>query len=266
MLKTRASQVGIPTVLMFFSLLLLVAGVGTASASTFTFNFNTGIPTGEWSGHTNLESVQGYAGLGSGSNVFNGYFLRNETGGAGVPQTPTILTLTGLPAHNSVSLGFLLAVIDSWDGGNPHEYSDGPDYFNVRVVDGNNIWTFSQSFSNFTNVPQSYIPPTGVQLERATRNLGFDPEYYDSAYDMGLDPLFQNIPHTANILQVEWFASGDGWQGYNVNFGRHDESWAIDNVRVDLNPVPLPSTVLLLGSGLAGLAVWRKRRSIVGKG
>ena len=90
---------------MFLSLLLLVAGMGTASASTITFitlDFNHGMPTQMTGG--NLESVQGYAGLGSGSNVFSGNFLRNDSGGYGdtptspvVPQTHTVLTLTGLP-------------------------------------------------------------------------------------------------------------------------------------------------------------------------
>ena len=82
---------------------------------------------------------------------------------------------------------------------------------------------------------------------------------------MGLDPVFQNIPHTANTLTVEWFASGAGWQGDNLTFGgTQDESWAIDNVRVDLNgvtvPAPLPPTASLLGSGLLGLGLLGFRR------
>ena len=73
---------------------------------------------------------------------------------------------------------------------------------------------------------------------------GFNATWDDSAYDLGLDPVFQNIPHTGATLTVEWFASGAGWQGDNARFGEtQDESWAIDNVRVDLNGVhaPLPS-------------------------
>ena len=249
-------------------LVLLVAGVGTASATTYSFDFDTGI-SAQWSGITNLESVQGYAGLGTGSNVFTGNFLRNESGGYGSTPTspsspdPTVLTLTGLPAHTRVSLGFLLAVIDSWDGNSSakiENYPVGPDYFNVRVVDGNNIWTFSQTFTNFTNVSQSY---SGPMLGGGPSDRGFNATWLDSAYDMGLDPVFQNIPHTGATLTVEWFASGAGWQGENVRFGgTQDESWAIDNVRVTLNDVhaPLPPTVFLLGSGLLGLGCLGLRR------
>jgi hypothetical protein len=48
-----------------------------------------------------------------------------------------------------------------------------------------------------------------------------------------------------------------------TQFGGQSETF---NLNGTLYATPLPSTVLLLGSGLAGLAFWRKRRSIVGKG
>ena len=253
---------------MFLGLLWLVAGMGTASASTFSFDFDTGIST-QWSGITNLESVQGYAGLGSGSNVFSENFLRNETGGYAMsppyqsnPGTPTVLTLTGLPAHTSVSLGFLLAVIDSWDGNSNDKisgYPVGPDYFNV-TADGNLI--FHETFSNFPGGSQTY---QGAMLGSGLSARGFNSTWLDSAYDLGLDAAFQNIPHTGSTLTVEWFASGAGWQGDNLRFGgTQDESWAIDNVRVDLNgvPAPLPPSASLLGSGLLGLGLlgFRKMR------
>ncbi|MCX5893147.1 MAG: hypothetical protein NTW80_09285 [Deltaproteobacteria bacterium] len=249
---------------MFLSLLLLVAGVGTTSATIyFSDDFSGTTTSSAWSGSANsLESVQSYNGLGSGSNVFRGNFLRNESGGYNstatysvVPQTPTVLTLTGLSEHTSVRLGFLLAIIGSWDGSSTGEisgYTVGPDYFNVKV-DGRSI--FSQTFTNFSDGSQSY---SGAKLGGLSAR-GFNPNWLDSAYDMSLD-----IIHTDSDLTVEWFASGDGWQGKNAFFGTtHDESWAIDNVSIDLinsSPVPLPPTLLLLCSGLLGLAGWRRLR------
>lgn len=265
--------------LIFLSGLWLVAGVGTtsASASYYSYDFTSGTLTSEWSDITTVsnirvEGVGLYDGLGSTGNQFSGNFLRNESGGYGatpadpvIPQTPTTLTLTGLPAHNSVSLGFLLAVIDSWDGNSTEKISDypvGPDYFNVKV-NGNLI--FSATFYNISDGSQSY---SGAMLGGARSQRGFNSSWLDSAYDMGLDSVFQNISHTGDTLTVEWFADGPGWQGENARWSyTHDESWAIDNVRVDLfldgNPVPLPPTALLLGSGLLGLGVlgFRKKRT-----
>ena len=77
---------------------------------------------------------------------------------------------------------------------------------------------FSQTFSSSGPGPsQSYNPPAGVYLGDGV---------YDPAYDMGLDPIFQNLPHTSSTLTIQWFASGNGWQGGD------DEYWAIDNVAV----------------------------------
>src|SRR5262249_49353682 len=69
--------------------------------------------------------------------------------------------------------------------------------------------------------------PAGVELARRV-DLGFTKNSfsYDSAYNVGLDSAFSNIPHTSSSLTVEWFASGAGWQGGS------DESWAIDNLEV----------------------------------
>ncbi len=63
------------------------------------------------------EHVAGYSGLGEAGKQFDGQFWRNATGIAGNDeQTPTVLTLNNLPEHSSLSIEFLLAVIDSWDG------------------------------------------------------------------------------------------------------------------------------------------------------
>lgn len=132
----------------------------------------------------------------------------------------------------------MLAIIDSWDGNGCNIVSPGfpgPDTFNVSV-DGSPV--FSEVFENSSCGTQTYVPPAGVELARRL-SLGFSFSspcpgtfYCDSAYNMGLDPVFQNIPHTASTLTVDWFAGGSGWQGGT------DESWAIDNVEVTVNRPP----------------------------
>ena len=71
--------------------------------------------------------MQGYAGLGPAGRQFNGQFLRY----AAVTITPTTLTVRNLPPHTSVSVKFLLALIDSWDGAELMQISvDGVTKFN----------------------------------------------------------------------------------------------------------------------------------------
>lgn len=188
----------------------------------FSTDFNSGVPS-HFSGVVTSESVQGYADIGTGINIFSGDFLRN----ASIPPLPTTLTLTGLPAHTSIDLRFLLAIIDSWDG--TGSTCCGIDSF-IIAIDGEPI--FNEVFNNAAiGGVQSYIPPPGVELVR-TVDLGFrdfDEHDQDSGYDMGMDPTFSKIPHTSSTLTIEWYASGLGWQGNT------DESWAIDNLEVVLN-------------------------------
>jgi hypothetical protein len=167
---------------------------------------------------TNLEFVQGYDGYG-----FGGNFLRNDSvgidyGEMGISASPTTLTLTGLPAHTSIDINFLLAIIDSWDGSGP-EGCCYPDILTV-TVDGSTVFSESFGFNN-----PSFVPPPGVLIIEYMP-LGFNPDFDDSAYDMGSNPAFDGIPHSASTLTIEWFAEGDGWQGGD------DESWAIENLEI----------------------------------
>jgi hypothetical protein len=191
----------------------------------------------QFSGAATTEPVGLYAGIGPAGNQFGGQFLRNATGSVSVAQTPTTLTLTGLPVHSTLTLRFLLAAIDTWDGDFSAPGAPVPDYFNV-TVDGGSV--FRQTLSNYRdNVQQSYTPPPGVQLlsrpfpelgwqVRPTNGGGF-PDFGDAAYNLGADPAFANIPHTASSVTIRWFADGSGWQGGD------DESWAIDRVAVSVN-------------------------------
>ncbi len=235
-----------------------IAGTAAEAAplNVFSDDFSGGgLPAG-FSGAGSVEDAQGYKGLGG----FADNFLRNDS--SGNPAAATILTLIGLPAHDTVSLDFLLAVIDSWDGapGNP----SGPDFFNVEI-DGVSI--FSESYANVPGHTQSasitnqVIDPTA---DNGFTNDGFF--FNDSGYDMGDLAAFNDIAHTGNTLVVEWFASGAGWQGGS------DESWAIDNVSVTINTtdtgsgggngtsVPEPGALSLFGMGMAGLSWLRRRR------
>ncbi len=231
--------------------LLLAAGFTTANAAptlVFETDFEGALPAEISPGTATLTGVQGYAGLGPAGNQFGGNFLRSPTG-----NTVT-LQLSGLPAHDTISLELLFAAIDSLDGTGIFPAGD---FFKI-VFDGATL--FSESFANALPTQiQSYIPPAGVELARHV-DLGFSGPgsfFTDSAYNLGADPRFANFAHSASSATIDFFIFGPGNQPLD------DESWAMDNLRVSVttrgSAVPEPGSLALLGLGLFSLAILRRR-------
>ena len=203
-----------------------VADEPQPSRACQSYDFDGEVLSEEFSGVTTTESVAGFTAEG-----FSGNFLRNTS--VGNPAEKTTLTLTNLPDHNFVDIGFLLAIIDSWDGESEGQYS--PDIMNVEV-DGNSI--FSKGFIGAGGV-QTYEPSDGVLLLGIDQgiNRAGNPGWNDSAYNMANESVFRGINHTSDTLTISWYASGSGWQGGD------DESWAIDNLEVCTDsaaPQPIP--------------------------
>ena len=198
------------------------------SQVVFSNDFNNGAPA-QFTGVTTTESVQGYDGLGAAGNTFSGTFLRIADGGA--PTGVATLTLTDLPAHTSIDLGFLLAIIDTWDGSGT---GAAPDIFNV-TVDGTPV--FAETFTNVNQagflqgyqptVPAADLTPGSARF--VDRGFAQVATVGDAAYDMSVEPRLQAIPHTGSTLTIRWFGSGGGLEPVT------NESWAIDNVKVTLN-------------------------------
>jgi hypothetical protein len=111
---------------------LLVGGVAQA-ATIYSTDFEHGAHS-EWSGAgTEVLSTAGLSSYG-----FGALHMFNDT------QSASILSLSGLVAHSSVTLSFDLAIWDSVDG-NPGSYPYG-DTIQV-IVDGSPI--ISQLFGNY---------------------------------------------------------------------------------------------------------------------
>ncbi len=215
---------------------------GSAMGQQVFFNDFNGVTPTEISGFVSTPSVQGFNGLGNAGNTFSGNLLYNDA--TGNPAAATVLTLSNLPAHTELSIGFLLAVIDSWDSSNG---APSPDLFNVEL-DGVNVFqaTFAVQSGNVNYAP----PPNGDIGGLAQR--GFNNSFNDRAYDLSLDSSLQSIPHTASTATIRFFASGNGWQGGS------DESWGIDNLRVSV-AIPTPGAAGALA--VASLLATRRRRA-----
>lgn len=202
--------------------LTLLPGVASraAAAPYWSTDFESGMPAEMTSQGSTIEGTQGWAPLGAPGNTYGAHFLRYSA----ITLYDTKLVLRGLPAHTHVSLGFLLALIDSWDGTELYQVT----------VDGNLV--FSHWFQLATGDTTDYPAAPGTILSMGT-NLGFsNGSYYgrDRAYDLGFEPAFRDIPHTADSLVVVWKMSAVSGGAAQQWQGGSDESWAIDNVRVSL--------------------------------
>jgi len=170
-------------------LLGVLHATGARATIVFSTDFDSGLPPEFSAPGAGIESVQGFAGYGSASiGDFTGSFLRYDDG----QVLDTTLTLTNLPPHDHLALGFLLAVIDSWDG---------TELLEVSVDDA---LLFSNTFSLATADASSYdAPPEG--LLESSRNFGFSSgSFYDRdrCYDMSREPAFAAIPHDADSVSI----------------------------------------------------------------
>lgn len=220
--------------------LSVVAHAGTV----FSTDFEGPLPSAISPGVATVTGVDGFAGLGPTGYQFGGRFLRSPTGNV------VTLTLDNLPDHQAISLGFLLAAIDSLDGTGTFPQGD----FLTITLDG--VQVFRESFANaLSSQIQSYVPSAGGELARHV-DLGFSGPgsyYTDSAYNFAIEPRLQNLAHTGSSAVFTFQMEGPGIQPLD------DESWAMDGLTVSVSAVPEPAAGTLALLGLAGLGVWVAR-------
>jgi hypothetical protein len=150
------------------------------------------------------------------------------------------LNLGCLPQHDQIILSFDLYIIDTWDGSRTGSGGDtcggwstlGPDIWELSIDSGDTLLytTFSNSNRPYGQAYPAWYPDenhparTGAE-ENNTLGYGWDSVY----------KLTFSFPHTANSLTLNF--SGSGLQCLD------DESWGIDNVKVEVPCEPEPVSV-----------------------
>lgn len=249
-----------------FLVISLIVVFTTASAQAYLEDFESGIAGSEWS--TNPGSVpivpvstigrlntMGDSGSGSTETNAIGPFSGNGAGGGA--DTSLLLGLTGLGSGtNLITLTFDFYAVDSWDGTGTTP-TLGPDQFGVSS-DGGSSWL------------EEWELGTNELLSQTAGGNNYSAEIIQ-LWGVGnwnrTDKLFENMTvsfmHTGDSLDLTF----KGW----LLQGLGDESWLLDNVSVtssgmgggsSSSPVPEPSTVFLLGSGLLGLVGFKRKKQV----
>lgn len=168
---------------------------------------------------------------------------------SGDGPTGTTLTLTGIGAHDAITLSLDLYIIHSWDGNG--NQGSGPDQLKFTA---DSTTLLDANFANRDGSLQTYSDATPLGGGPFAAKTSADAEStLGYSWFFGTDTTYNlsfTFAHTGDSLVVDF--TGIGIQGAG------DESWGLDNFRVSTDVVPEPGSLCALGLG--ALAVLRRRR------
>lgn len=213
---------------MATGLALVLAASGGASAQVvFEDDFASGSAKAEWSNTSVFTAPSGENLLGRFSNDL------------------VQLSLTGLPAHDTLTLNIRLWIMNTMDGGEP-----------IKIAVNGGAVLLDSTFANFLGGSQFYpndrgvnpmspagtgsLPGANLLQMGAINSLDMGSTGYDLSF---------TFAHAASDITLDF--SGESMQGIS------DESWGLDNAKV--TAIPAPAGVGLLAAA-ACLGARRRRR------
>ena len=149
------------------------------------------------------------------------------------------LTIPNLPKHNLVEISFDLYIHDTWDGNTSDNGYTGPDIWKF-LVDGQTY--INTTFSNSACPVNQFCPPQSFPANYPNNNFNpktgaFNTNLPGACYlanDLHGSTLYKitkSISHTSSVLQVQCL---DSLVQKNVLDKKCDESWSVDNIKVNV--------------------------------
>jgi hypothetical protein len=205
-------------------LALTLSALSLPAAVIFQDDFEAGLSFPPWSGSATVQTTGGLSAFGFGANHLR--YTNALTSG---------LQLFNLLPHNSITLSFDLAI---WDAVN----SAGSRI--VVLVDGSSV--LDTIFGNYSSAsgPGTLLTPAFTGTNSPDYGFGIE---RDSARRVSL-----SFAHSASSLVILWQYPNSVGPTLSGSFG-------IDNVRLETDAVPEPSTLALAGIALAALAARKYR-------
>ncbi len=164
-----------------------------------------------FTGDFTLYAAGSFAGLGNDGNVFADNVIVHEN-----ENNPLTLTLSGLGAHDYISVRSLMATIDGWDGLGVTD--------DDLMVSVDTVTYFSETLDDYDPTDSTYGPLSELLPIVLLHNQDiFDQAGFpESAYDFTAEQDLLAIPHTSANLTVEWSMTATG-----------REELMLDNVEIE---------------------------------
>jgi len=188
-------------------------------------------------------------------STVNAYTIGND-----VTARPAIDTATNFTMIDTNLMFTEDGFIDSWSfWAAPSDQSVGTIYlqtfkflggYQYKLTGQNVITGASLGLNNFSFLPENQIAATAGEYIGWTTSEGTIPFTY-------INGIVANYP--GSVVYDSDAVTSVG-QFFNTCMNDPNGLDRIYSISADVAPVPEPSTLLLLGSGLAGLAFWRKRK------